>query len=64
MDEEQVYRDVRKGDLRIGRRRIPFLVLDVGNTNSTILLDGERMEVGTVSLSLHSWLVDSDTRLK
>jgi hypothetical protein len=64
MDEEQVYRDVRKGDLRIGKRQIPFLVLDVGNTNSTILLDGERIEVGTVSLSHHSWLVDKDARGK
>jgi hypothetical protein len=64
MDEEQLHSDVRRGDLRIGRRQVPFLVTGVGDDHSTILIDGERMEVGTVSLARHSWLVDKDTRIK
>ena len=64
MDEEQAYSDVRRGDLRIGRRQVPFLVTEVGDTHSTILLEGERMEVLTASLAHHSWLVDKDTRIK
>lgn len=56
--------DVRKGDLRIGKKQVPFLVTDVNEDHSMILIGGERMEVTTSSVAYHSWLVDKDTRGK
>ena len=64
MDDEQAHRDVRKGDLRVGKRQVPFLVSAVNEDYSTILMGGEWMEVATSSIAFHSWLVDKDTRMK
>ena len=52
---------VRPGELRMGKRHIPFLVLEVGDPESEILLGGERMRVTTQSLAFHSWRVDIDS---
>jgi hypothetical protein len=64
MDEEQLHSDVRRGDLRIGQRRLPFVVIEVGADVSVILMGGEMMRVKTQSIAFHSWLVDEDTRMK
>lgn len=64
MDESQSVWDVRKGDLRIGKRQVPFLVAEVNEDHAIILMGGERMQVTTSSVAFHSWLVDKEARLR